>query len=391
MSADPQRALPTIDPTVLSAVVGSALGDPTLELLDWGIEPVDHEKIIETTGGLFLLRGAARGTQGSQPWSVVLKILNNPKEWAQNPHDWSYWKRELLAYGSGLLAALLSSIRAPRCYGTSEGPDQGLIWMEYVVEAGERRWSVEQFERAARHAGRLAGAFLTGTPLPEAPWLSRPFLRSAFAADGFWAPYMDPANPEGVWQSPLVQGAFDPALRAEVLRIWADKERFLTVIDRLPQVLCHNDFHRRNLIWRVGEQGQEELVAVDWSFSGLDALGMDLGGLVALSRFLFEIELAAAGELEASVLKGYLAGLQEAGWRGDPRLARLGYLLSTTLRLSTLPGWAALMLPPEAGVNVQAMYGRPADSVLQSWVRLTELMVEQGEETRSLIAELGLG
>jgi hypothetical protein len=44
----------------------------------------------------------------------------------------------------------------------------------------------------------------------------------------------------------VVQHAFSDSLRSGVLRIWAEKRRFWETIDHLPQVLCHNDFHRRN-------------------------------------------------------------------------------------------------------------------------------------------------
>jgi hypothetical protein len=78
MSAE--SALPAIDPTVLADVVRQAQRSPAFEILSWTIQPLAHEKIIETTGGLFLLSGMGRGDHDPQSWSIVLKILNNPKE-----------------------------------------------------------------------------------------------------------------------------------------------------------------------------------------------------------------------------------------------------------------------------------------------------------------------
>lgn len=391
MSASSHDNLPPIDPVELTGIVRAALGSPALELGDWSVAPLSHEKIISTTGGLFLLTGTAHGATGERPWSVVLKLLANPREWGQEPQGWSYWKRELLAYQSGLLATLPKPLVAPRCYGFSEDSSQGRIWMEHITETRGGRWGPEEFRQAAHHAGRFAATYLGGEAVPQEPWLSAPFFRTIFADDGFWAPYMDPANPQGAWQSPLVQQAFDTPTRAGVLRIWAEKRHFWEVLDRLPQVLCHSDFHRRNLMWRAGIAGQDELVAVDWSFCGPGALGMDIGELIANSAFFCELEPAAVDETEAAALQGYLAGLKDAGWGGDERLARLGYLLSATLWMgATLPGWAALMLAPEAGVNVQALYGRPADAVLEGWVMLTQFLLGRAEEARSLIAELGL-
>ncbi len=118
---------------------------------------------------------------------------------------------------------------------------------------------------------------------------------------------------------------------------------------------------------------------------------MDLGELVATSAYFFEVEVGEVGELEATVLDGYLAGLRDAGWSGDPRVVRLGYLVSALLWMgATLPGWAAVMLPDEAGINVPAMYGRSADAVLAGWVTLTEFLLSRADEARQLMGKLGL-
>jgi hypothetical protein len=389
MSAE--STLPVIDPIVLANVVRQAQRSPAFEILSWTIQPLAHEKIIETTGGLFLLSGTGRDDHDPQSWSIVLKILNNPKEWGQAPRYWAFWKRELLAFQSGMLTALPIGLSAPRCYGTTENEDNGWIWMEHIEESTARRWSMEHFHRAARHAGRFAAAFLNGLPLPEAPWLSEGFFRSVFADNDWWATHMDPTAPNNAWQSPLVQQAFSDALRTGVLRIWAEKQRFWETIDRLPRVFCHNDLHRRNLLFRTDTHGQEQLVALDWAFSGAGALGMDLGELVATSAFYFEVEPAEVGQLEAAALDGYLAGLRDAGWSGDPQVVRLGYLSSAAMWMgATLPGWVAEMLPPERGFNVPAIYGRPADAVLAGWVTLTEFMLERADEARHLMGKLGL-
>jgi thiamine kinase-like enzyme len=202
---------------------------------------------------------------------------------------------------------------------------------------------------------------------------------------------MDPTATTNAWQNPLVQQAFNEILRTGVLRLWAEKQNFWETLDRLPQVFCHNDFHRRNLLWRLDVDGPEELVALDWAFCGPGALGMDLGELVATSAYFFEVEIAQVSELEATVLDGYRAGLRDAGWSGEPQLVRLGYLLSAMLWMgATLPGWAAVMLPEEAGINVQAMYGRAVDEVLAGWVRLNEFLLERADEARYLSRNLGL-
>jgi hypothetical protein len=51
----------------------------------------------------------------------------------------------------------------------------------------------------------------------------------------------------------------------------------------------------------------------------------------------------------------------------------------------TLPGWAAAMLDPAAGFNIEAMYGRPSEEVLKGWVVLTEVLLERADEARTLM------
>ena len=78
MSADLLEKLEAIDLAILTDVVRQDRGDPALVLLDWTVSPLSHEKIIDTTGGLFCFNGQGQGEQGIQSWKVVLKCINNP-------------------------------------------------------------------------------------------------------------------------------------------------------------------------------------------------------------------------------------------------------------------------------------------------------------------------
>jgi hypothetical protein len=196
-------------------------------------------------------------------------------------------------------------------------------------------------------------------------------------------------TPESIWGNPLVQRAFSSDLRRRVLDIWADKHCFFDALDPLPQVLCHNDCHRRNLMWRTSENRQEELVILDWAFWGPGGVGMDMGELVANIPHFFDSDPADVAELESAVFDGYLAGLRATGWAGDAQLVRLGYTACAALWMgATLPGWAAVMLDPATGINVAAMYGRPAEEVLAGWVTLTEFLLDRADEARQLMARL---
>jgi hypothetical protein len=180
--------LRNLDHKLLINVVRQAQCSPTFELLDWSAAPLNHEKIIDTTGGLHCFSGQGQDRSTVCPWSVVLKVINQPSgEMCQSPREWCYWQRELLAFQSGMLAALPGPVRAPRCYGVTGRKGGGWLWMEHIAESGARRWSLDGFGRATFHLGCFAGAFLEGSPLPQAPWLGEPFFRSVFADGGWWA------------------------------------------------------------------------------------------------------------------------------------------------------------------------------------------------------------
>jgi hypothetical protein len=171
-------------------------------------------------------------------------------------------------------------------------------------------WPLDRYACAARELGRFQGAYLTGTPVPDQPWLSRGWLRN----------FVEPSGPDvaalerlaGSDASPLERMLYPPSVVLEINRLWTERERFLTALDRLPQTFCHLDAFRRNLLHRAGPEG-EEVVAIDWSYAGHGAVGQDLGQLVVASLQFFETVGIAPRDLDAACFAGYVAGLREAG------------------------------------------------------------------------------
>jgi len=261
-------------------------------------------------------------------WSLILKVLYPPADRGQ-PSDWDYWRREADAYQSGLLDDLPGGLAAPRCFGVVEHPDDTCwIWMEDVADnirsaddiAGKdagAEWPLEHYGVVARHLGQFNGAYLTGKPLPSYPWLSYQWLRSNLAES---APAI--AQLHDALRNPLVRRAYPPDSVDRILRHWTERERFLDALDRLPQTLCHFDAFRRSLFARRTPDGLDQTVAVDWAFVGIGAVGQDICPLVASTLNWREVDAAEARELDHIAFEGYLDGLRDAGWRGDPREVR---------------------------------------------------------------------
>jgi hypothetical protein len=373
MSPDTIPALAPLDPAVLTDVVRQDQRSPTFALHEWSAAPLSHHTIIDTTGGLYCFRGRGADARGERTWSVVLKVVNDttlPN--AHNPRNWSYWRRELLAFQSGLLADLPGRVVAPRCYGTQEVAGGAWLWLEHIAETVPRCWQLEHYALAARHLGTFQGAYACGRPYPETPWLGDGFFRSVYAPDDWWTPQTDPARPGNTWENPVTQAWYPKDRQERTLRVFAERELFLAALERLPQVLCHNDAHRRNLLIRERPEA-------------------DPSTLVMASLFFFEIEPGRARELSTHVLDAYIAGLRDAGWDGDARVVQLGYLASVALGFAiSMPGWTGYMLSPGQVSETTRQYGRPAAEIAHGWLTLWEYAHTCANEARQLMREIGL-
>jgi hypothetical protein len=391
MVADLLIRLKTMDLAVLTEAVRKDHHDPDLVILDWSVEPIGHEIFTDTTAGLFRFYGQCHSAKGARPWTVVLKCMNNPKQSSQLPREYSYWRREILAFQSGLLEDLPAGVRAPRCYGVMENEDGAWVWIEYIQETTGKQWSLDDFQRTARQLGRFQGAYLCGTPLPDHYWLCKPFFSSGWAEQNGWSGFMEPEFEQTAWKLPIVQDALNDKQKLRLLQLIVENLRFDIVNSHLPQVLCHNDVHRKNFIWTHSPKtGEEELIGIDWAFTGPGAVGNDLGELVGNSIYFFDYDPYDVETLEAALLDGYLSGIADHRVEIDPRLVKLGYLISLSFWMETLPGWTGFILPPDSGVNVQAMYEHSAKEVLSSWVYINAFCLDRADEARSLIKQLGL-
>jgi hypothetical protein len=392
MGNDLLDQLKAIDEAVLTDIVRKDQGCSDLVLVDWKVEPLNHEKFISTTGGLFRFSGLAHKKQEEISWAVILKCINNPAPRKQEPRGWSYWQREAMALKSGFLDQLPPGIRTPRFFGAIERDDGIWLWIEYIQEATGEKWSLEYFRRTAKQLGKFQRAYLVGTSLIDYPWLSRSFFRDIWSEGGVWSNIMNPENERSAWESPIVQQQFDSRAKSRILKLIAEKDHFFEVNDRLPQVLCHNDAHRRNFMWsKSQETGKEELIGVDWAFVGQGAVGNDLGVLVGNSMYFFDHDPFEAEALEDAIFQGYLAGITTHKNDLDIRLIRLGYLISLSFWMGAmLPGWVTILMSPDARADVEVMCGRPKEEVLAGWMKLSEFCLARTDEARSLMHQLDL-
>jgi hypothetical protein len=378
LANDLLETLQQLEPAALTAPVRQDLRRPHFEIRTWHAGPLSQQGIINP-GGLFVFQGDGADEDGPRNWRIVLKVLTNPGRPLPLSDLWS-WQRELLAMQSGPLSELPGPVWAPRCYGVAAAAPGGWIWMEFIGDSSPARWTVDQWAFAAEALGRLTGAYLTGTPLPQAPWLCRGHART-------WTASFPPENAEGnAWAAQ----AFTARLRERVQQLWDEREAFCEAMDRLPQVFSHFDLNRRNMLIRRSPAGADELVLIDWAWCGLGPLGGDVASLVAHSALLFEFEPDELAGVEQAALTAHLGGLRAAGWAGPEVLVLLGYLAWFALFLgATAPGLLALWTSPDMQEAAQRQYGRGPEQLAADWARLCGQAVDRADEARRLIDRLG--
>jgi len=261
--------LALIDEAALTPLVQRALNRPTAVVLTWTCETFHGG--AGTGNAVYRFAGQARDQGETVPWSLILKVLQADPSRADPAHP-EWWCREAEAYRSNTLARLPAGLAAPRCFAVVERAGEGYwLWLEEITDSVGRVWPLDHYGVVARLLGQFNGSCVTGTPLPDWPWLSRDWLRKTVELT---APALQKLHENR--SHPLVRRWLNAAMQEETLALWQERERFLALLDQLPQTLCHFDAFRRNLFTRSDSDGATRLVAIDWSFTGQGALGAEV-------------------------------------------------------------------------------------------------------------------
>jgi hypothetical protein len=177
---EPGIRLEAGDGTVVTcARLPRAVGDAVV-----AVEPLRHGLGNAATAGICRVRGTAG--------SAILKVARLPAAAdpakafpaSDMPDHWNYWRREALAYETGLAATVYADagIAAPALLEANSHTDGGVeLWLADVGGIAGWDWPVPRLARFAYELG-AAQARWAGR-VPDLPWLSRRWL-AQYLAEG---------------------------------------------------------------------------------------------------------------------------------------------------------------------------------------------------------------
>ncbi|MCP4384464.1 MAG: hypothetical protein GY798_24145 [Hyphomicrobiales bacterium] len=384
MSADAAPRPDTLDGSILTPVVRRLFGRDDVAVIDWQVSSLAGGFAGDTVGGEGTVRVQGTADVGPETldWSVVLKTLSRaPDVGSEDPRDWHYWKREALAYESGLLDDIEGGLSAPRCYGvTGFGETTYWLWLEDESDAFGGSWPLLHYAIAARHLGQFNG-YAFGRSVPNYPWLTRGRAKNWIGLADIYLRDL----PAIMAQEPRYDWLTETHAKG-ILSLWKDRRPLFDALDRLPRTLCHHDAFGRNLFARKNSDGSQETIAIDWQIVGTGAFGEDIVPLICVSLQFMDVPMGDAAMLQGLVLEGYLDGLRDTGCRFDERDVRFAFSATAALMLG-VGGliWLQHFLDAEQRVMVERNIGQPLDAITENFAALQTYLLSLGDEAKRLM------
>ncbi len=127
-----------------------------------------------------------------------------------------------------------------------------------------------------------------------------------------------------MWAHPLIAGAFDDRLRADLLAAAENLPAMVDELESMPVGTAHGDACTRNLLVRPGS---EALVLIDFTFWGEGPLGADLSQLLVGEVQVGDRAASSLPDLEEVCVPAYVAGLHSEGCHVDEAVIRRSHAL----------------------------------------------------------------
>ncbi len=329
----------------LALMVADLLGSDPGEtvVLESRTEEVDYDIPAITTAGRHWVEGRARTGDTERPFRVFVKHVQS---WARHPFFAEVpeelramaaagvpWRTEALAYRSDLRDRLPDGLIMPRAIGVFDIDDESnAVWLEEVpVVAAE--WDLARYARAAHLLGRLAGSARV-EPLRdvgEFGWLVQTYFDGRLSAQ-----VLPMLRDEGIWQHPLVAGAFDAELRSRLLTAADRAAAYTDELSAMPIASAHGDACPNNLLARANSDG---FVLIDYGFWAPSPIGFDLGQLLVGDVQVGKRPADTLPAVDETIVPAYVDGLRAEGCDVPADVVRRSHALHLLIftGLSTMP------------------------------------------------------
>ena len=393
----------------LAPVVRHALGEEMAWPVSWAAESLGWAAVNPATLGLYRLTGLAKvGSRDAVDWAVVLKVVGDVElggspldmGFLHDPQDFNYWKREALAFDSGLLDGWPGPLVPVRCLGV-DNTEQGVSWIWLEAHGGAQirdAWTLEELAVLAYDLGAFSAQWVDHPPSASSyPWLVQRWLRAGVTC------FRDigvghALEHDGCWEHPLVAAALPAGTRQRVRSLFDGAEELLALLDSMPTTLAHHDTQASNFFIRDPADVDSRTVAIDWGFIGLAPVGHDLGCHLWGNLFNWRIDPREAADFDRRATSAYLAGLRDFGWDGDDRTvlfarAAAAALVTATLMTTQIDGlcdhtpnyYGDGNWPQELADRHQLS----VETAMTRWAASLDYALDLGDEARRLSKTLG--
>jgi hypothetical protein len=334
-----------VDDATLTAMVASSLDawDADVQLLDSRVEEFPYELPAITTGGRYVVSGAADVDGHRASYALFVKVVQSwsrsplfqlvPEEIREMAEASVPWRTEALAYRSDLATRLPDGLRMPRAHGVFDLDEKSAsVWLEKVCVV-DRPWDADRYARAAYLLGRLAASPAVA---PLARVGEHPFTMRDYGFGRLANQVLPMLRDDGIWRHPLVAATFGDELR-DRLRAAGDRvPELVEELMSLPHTTGHGDACPNNLL---ATADSADFTLIDYGFWMPMPVGSDLAQLlvgdVQIGKRSAD-DLAARDEL---VVAAYVEGLRAEGCAIPDSVVRRSHAVHLLLMngLSSLP------------------------------------------------------
>ncbi|ETT62831.1 oxidoreductase family protein [Paenibacillus sp. FSL H8-0457] len=365
---DIQRISEMIDTDWLRTLSNNYLHSEKGIITNWSCNSIGAVDKNFVTGGVYRISGTTEIDSGAQQsWSFILKVIN-PDPLREDPAHYNYWRREILAYSSGLLDNLPQNILTPKCFAIDEKDNRSVwLWIE-DIEQDQRQWEWDDYGFVTEKLGEFQAAYLLGKPLPEFHWVNQQWMRSWLNECYAYQYQPDIHSKRILLSDQRVAAIMDQFTQLEK---WIND--WLYGIDLLPKTLAHQDFYEMNIMLNSVQQQERKLTLIDWQFTSISGIGEDLGRFLGLSVSRGQVPIEHFKMYLELFITSYLKGMRKTGWDGDEDLPRFGFLAAFALRSV----W-------EVPKMLKKLEQNPESQESKKLMLITELQMEISKEVERL-------